>query len=285
MRSWHELLPSIKSLDQTLIFDGMTPIARSLTFCESCGEWLPTSLERTQAEELIAAIRLVTAVPEFATARIEHADRPDVMLHLDGKIFGLEITRIVRNGPDTIVRAQWRRAVERRARALRREKSAAPVWVSVGWNPYPPQAKIDIVARLLVDLVERNIQAVPAELHAWTDIGPQEIPDDLAEFVHGLHIVRTREDDQWVSGFGNNPEVQPQELQQEINRKAAVVAGYGAANNGLWLLIYAEPRNAAQALDVTEEVRQAQYSGPFDRAFFLDCMDKVAELQLQAKGS
>jgi hypothetical protein len=69
---------------------------------------------------------------------------------------------------------------------------------------------------------------------------------DLTPFVHGLHVVRTRTDDHWVSGFGNMPDVQPGELQREIDTKAGKVAGYTSHPDGLWLLIYAESSNSAQ---------------------------------------
>jgi len=56
--------------------------------------------------------------------------------------------------------------------------------------------------------------------------------------------------------------------------------GYVSRGDGLWLLIYGESSNAAQALDINDDARAASYSGPFDRVFFLDCMDRAAELRL-----
>jgi hypothetical protein len=76
------------------------------------------------------------------------------------------------------------------------------------------------------------------------------------------------------------PDVQPQELQDEIDKKALKAVGYTPPKDGLWLLIYAESSNAAQAVDITDEARSAHYSGPFDRVFFLDCMERVGELRL-----
>lgn len=278
--AWPDLAPGLKTADDILMYDGTKPIPRTLTFCDSCGEWLPTSLEQKQTEELIAALRLVAAVPDFATARLEHADKPDVRVHLGRRVYGLEVTRIARDG-DEIGRAKWRQAVQRRARLLRRERSDPPVWVSLMWNPNPPKADAHSVAQQLVALVDLRLATLPNTIHATADILPKDVPKALSPFVHGLHVMRTRADDQWVSGFANMPEVQPGELQQEIDSKAGKVAGYTSHPDGLWLLIYAEPSNAAQALDVTDEARAAEYAGPFDRVFFLDCMDKVAELHLR----
>jgi hypothetical protein len=75
--------------------------------------------------------------------------------------------------------------------------------------------------------------------------------------------------------------VQPWEIQAEIDRKALKVGGYAKSTDGLWLLIYADTSNAAQALDLTDEARAVVYPcNAFDRVFFLDCMEKTAELQL-----
>ncbi|HEV2034305.1 MAG TPA: hypothetical protein VGU71_08915 [Candidatus Dormibacteraeota bacterium] len=138
------------------------------------------------------------------------------------------------------------------------------------------------MARPLVNLVEQHFATLPSGDHAWTTIDSQQIPEKLASYVHSLHIVRTRKDDQWASGFSNYPDVQPRELQDEIDKKALKVHGYKRPKNGIWLLIYAESSNAGQALDITDEARSALYTGPFDRVFFLDCMDRAGELRLSS---
>ena len=57
--AWRDLVPSMPTIDEILIFDGEKPIPRTLIFCELCGEWLASSAGRKQVDELIAAIRLV----------------------------------------------------------------------------------------------------------------------------------------------------------------------------------------------------------------------------------
>lgn len=283
--AWRDWLAERLQPQATLLFDGTKPIPRKLRYCESCGEWLQSAAERTQTEELIAALRLVAAVPELAGARLEHCDKPDVHVHLGGRIYGLEVTRIVRGGEDAISRARWRHVVERTARLLSRERDNPPIWVSIRWNPDPPRTNAQKVALALVELMEQRYAALQPKIHSSIDVDPQHIPDELAPYVHGLHIVRTLRDDLWVSGFSNYPDVQPQELQDEVDRKALKVAGYTPPEDGLWLLIYAESSSAAQALDITDEARAARYSGPFDRVFFLDCMDRAGELQFATKQS
>jgi hypothetical protein len=277
--AWRDLLPQIPTIDTILIFDGAKPISRMLTFCEACGEWLASSSERKQVDELIAALRLVTAVPELAGSRLEHSDKPDIHVHLGGKIYGLEVTRIARGGIDAMSRAKWRGVVQRSARLLSRARDNPPVWVTVRWNPDPPGTNAQTLAGQLVYLVEQHIAMLPL-IHSWTEIVGHQIPDELAPYVHGLHVVRTREDDQWVSGFSLLHDVPPEELQDEINRKALKTSGYKPPKDGLWLLIYAEAANAAQALDLTDEAQAASYTGPFDRVFYLDSTNRAADLRL-----
>ena len=71
-------MPGVSYIDTILVYDGAKPIPRRLTFCESCGEWLATSLEAQQVEELVATIRLVVSLPAFAGVRLESAERPDI---------------------------------------------------------------------------------------------------------------------------------------------------------------------------------------------------------------
>ena len=267
--------------DVRLIYDGAKPIAGTLPFCASCNAWLPSSLERTQTEELIAALRLVTTLPEFATGRLEHSDKPDIHVHLDGQIYGLEVTRIVRGGQEEIRRAEWRKDVERAARLLMRARGNPPVFVSLYWRPEPPHADARIVAQLLVEFVEQQLDSLAnVDDHFAMHLHGHDLTDAVALYLTSVALAHAQngKDDSWVSGFGNNPDVQPHELQDEIDKKAAKVAEYSPPTGGLWLLIYGESSNAAQALDITDEARAASYSGPFDRVFFIDCMNRAAEL-------
>jgi hypothetical protein len=50
--AWRDLLPAVSSIDSIFVYGGAKPIPRTLTFCGSCGEWLVSSLEAQQAEEL-----------------------------------------------------------------------------------------------------------------------------------------------------------------------------------------------------------------------------------------
>jgi hypothetical protein len=266
-----------------LVFDGARPIARTWTFCASCGEWLPTSSGRRQTEELIAALRLVTAVPELAQARLEHSDQPDLRLHLNGRTYGLEVTRIARGAPEEIGRAQWRKAVERKARWLMRERGNPPVWVSVQWRRDSPRSEVEMAAHVLVEFAEQQLDSVAdVDDRFMLHRAGRELSDPVSRYLSGLTLAHAwnGKDDSWVSGFSNNPEVVSQGLQDEIDGKARLAAGYSRRDQ-LWLLVYAESANAAQALELTDEAKFAMYTGdPFDRVFFLDCMDRAAELRL-----
>ena len=272
-------MPAVGSIDSILIYDGAKPIPRTLTFCGSCGEWLVSSLEAQQVEELIAAIRLVVSFPAFAGARLESADRPDIRLHVGGRSYGPEVTGIVRGGTDALNRARWRRRVLRTARLLRRSRGLPPVWVSVRWNGDPPPGRVDTVAALFVNEIEPRLAARPLAIHETTDVEPWELSDEAARYVHGFHVVRTQQDDQWVAGYTVLAPVPPDELQEKIKAKDDVIGGYTAHPDGLWLLVYAEAGDAAQDLELTQEAEAWAYATRFDRVFFLSSMNKVSDLR------
>lgn len=133
---------------------------------------------------------------------------------------------------------------------MRRQHGYPPAWVSLRWNPEPPPADSEHVARLPVDAVEQHL---PTNVGEMVALDPRDLSDEVNRFVYGMDIRRSRADDMWVSGFSNNPDVQSSELQTVIDEKAGVVDGYSRAISGLWLLIYGEASNAAQALDINDE--------------------------------
>jgi hypothetical protein len=269
--------------ESRLIFDGAKPISITLARCGSCGEWLPTSLERRQTEELIAALRLLTAVPELTAARLEHSDRPDLRVHLEKRTYGLEVTRIAHGGPHEIGRAQWRKAVQRQARLLMRERANPPVWVSIHWRRDAPRSDVETAARVLVEFVEQQLDSVAdVDDRFMLHHDGRDLSGPVSVFLSALTLAHARngKDDSWVSGFSNNPEVLREGVQDEIDGKVRLASGY-SRRDPLWLLIYAESSNAAQALELTEDARSAKYlGGTFDRVFFLDCMDRATELRL-----
>ena len=287
--SWSDLIarlaPTVR--ETALIFDGAKPIPRTLRGCESCGEWLMSSADRTQFDELTAAIRFVGVSPEMSGARIESSDKPDVRLHLADRIQGLEVTKIVRDG-SLVGRAQWRGAVQRAARVRMRARGKPPVWVKVFWQPYPPKGGVDKVAGLLAEFVDGRLAALPDRSgRVAMHVNPHEVPEDVHAYAYSLSVARALEgtEDEWVSDFGNYPEVQPEELQAEIDRKAGRVPGFESSDGTPWLLIHADPVNEAQALDLTDLVRASSYAGPFERVFFLDCRNVTAELQMSSPSS
>jgi len=281
--AWRDWLAERLRPDERLIFDGAKTIPPSLRYCASCGYWLPSSGERRQTDELIAALRLAAAVPEFANCRIEHSDKPDVHIHLGGRVYGLEITRIARGGEDAIGHAQWRHAVERSARLQMRSRGNPPVWVSLHWLHALPRTDVSVASQLLVAFVEQQLDRLSnVDARFMFNLSGRDLPDSIARLVSSITMAHVPhgKDDNWTSGFSNNPDVQPDELQEKIDDKATKVGGYVSKGDGLWLLIYGESSNAAQALDITDEARAAVYSGPFDRIYFVDCMDRVAQLRL-----
>jgi hypothetical protein len=149
----------------------------------------------------------------------------------------------------------------------------------VRWNGDPPPGRVDAVAALFVDEIEARLAAHPLAIHETIDVEPSELSDEAARYVHGFHVARTHQDDQWAAGYTVLP-VPPGELQEKIKAKDDVIGGYTAPPDGLWLLGFAEAGDdAAQDLELTQEAEAWGYVTRFDRAFFLSSMNKVSDLR------
>ena len=144
-----------------------------------------------------------------------------------------------------------------------------------------PPGRVDEGAALFVDEVEMHLAAHPLAMHETTNVEPWALSDEAARYVHGFHIARTRQDDQWVAGYTVLPPVLPSELQDVITAKADVLSGYTAHPDGKCLLVFAEAGDAAQDLELTAEAEASAYVTDFDRVFFLSSMNKVSYLRLR----
>jgi len=213
-----------------------------------------------------------------------HDDRPDLLVHFGGRTYGVEATAIVRTGDDVIplkARAEWRLKVERHAEQLCLDREL-PLTVTPYWLPNAPKASVQAMAAVLVDAVEELASRIPSG-RMPVDFRWSEFTPDLLPYLSRLVISKSPAGtaSYWTSGWGNFPDVQPSELQAEIDRKAAVAINYPERYDGLWLLIYATGRNAAESLDMNEVAQDLTYKGRvFDRVFFLDARGEVTELQV-----
>lgn len=268
----------------TLVLNGQKPIPDGLTYCDTCHEWLPASGERTLTEELIAAMRLVNAAGSLAGARLESSDRPDIVVRLRGATYGLEITRIARGGSDAMHDVARRDEVARKARILWLSQGRPTVSVNLLFHHVPPREKIDEMVCDLVDEVARLADTLSLDdpRRGFTSNDLSKLPDALAEYLNFIQVARNRTNDTWGAGWGNYPDVQRNEVQTKITYKSVKASSYPLRRDGLWLLVYADTTSEAQALDLSDEIRSATFDGKtFDRVFFLDCRDQVAELRLE----
>jgi len=135
-----------------LIFDGEIALPKMLTCCSKCGKLQAPSSVRKKVEEIYWSLVLVASLPDLAGAGLEPSERPDIKIHLNQSVFGLEVTNIVRGGPSgPIQQVQWIRRVEWAAYRLWHNEGRMPVWFSLSWRPDPPRSDVMAVARLLVD--------------------------------------------------------------------------------------------------------------------------------------
>ncbi len=282
--SWDDALPHFAQgfASGALIFDGAVPLPRSLTHCRKCGQLQAPSQIRQKIDEMYSALLVVAKVPDLDSARLEPNERPDVRVHLHGSVFGLEVTNIVRGGSSGVIqRARWTRSVELAAHRRWRDGGHAPVWVSLASRRDAPKATVDVIAKSLVDAMAHWSRGFPSG-RFMLQFETQDFPTGLRPYLNAVTVAQSSKGtaEGWVSGFANHPEIAPNELQFRFDKKAPTVATYPSRYDGLWLLISAG-HNEAQALEVTEAAAQTLYSGPFDRAFFVDIRWDVTELRVR----
>lgn len=243
--------------------------------------------DRKRWIEANVARRFVAALPQLAGANLKHADRPDFRLRVGAATYGLELTALVRGSHEPGIspkqRMEWRRAVERDALRIWRRRRLPPMFVSLHWRDDSPLTlRVDVARQLVaaVHLLSRDLS--PGK---WLHVNYEsEVPPEIRDHVRALSIVaaRTRKGELWASGFAAFSEVQPNDLQREINRKSKPASAYPSRPDGLWLLIYSTGLGSAELIDVSEAAQGAVYSrGAFDRVFFLDFVGRLIELRLK----
>jgi hypothetical protein len=245
------------------------------------------SRDLQKAEEKIAGDFLVSKLADLAGATVESHERPDLLVHLGQNTYGLEATAIVRAGDDGIplkARAQWTLKVEQRAEQLCREYGL-PINVALWWVANPPIASYQHVAGWLVGAVQEQLRRFPASGRVLVEVRGYDLPPELQPHISRMNVYRSPKGtaNGWASGWANLPDVQPSELQAEIDRKSAIASSYQSKHD-LWLLIYATGRNAAESLDLNESARESAYrGGVFRRVFFIDARAEAAELRVLAQ--
>jgi hypothetical protein len=158
------------------------------------------------------------------------------------------------------------------------------MFVSLHWRHDSPLAvKVDVARQLVAAVQQLSRGLSPGKsLHVNYE---SEVPSEIRAHVRALSIIpaRTRDGELWASGFAAFSEVQPDELQREIDRKSKPASTYPSRDDGLWLLIYSTGLGPAELVDVSEVARAASYDrGAFDRVFFLDFTGRLMELHLRA---
>jgi hypothetical protein len=156
------------------------------------------------------------------------------------------------------------------------------MFVSLHWRDDPPLTVRTEVARRIVAAVQQLSGSLsPGN---WLHVNDEsELPADIRDYVRALSIIpaKTRSGELWASGFAAFSEVQPNELQREIDRKSVAASTYPSRHDGLWLLIYSTGTGPAELVDVSQTAEGAGYSrGAFDRVFFLDFMGRLIDLRL-----
>lgn len=209
-------------------------------------------------------------------AQIEEREEPDFLIHLDGKIVGVEVTQLfIRETPHGS-REKAVEAVTDRIVAEARNRYVAycapPVHLTVNfWSHFTPSTiRRTEVAGQLAELVQSlTLNATCMETIAWDGDSNFNHPlSNLVAFIHALIVPDPSMACWGVGRSGWVAELSVTPLQTRVNEKARKIGTYQLAADEIWLLIVADRMNPPQSFSIPPGFSTETISTPFARTFF-----------------
>jgi hypothetical protein len=219
--------------------------------------------------------RFLERLQMFPT-KIECRECPDFLLHLEGRIVGVEVTllHIRDSSPEPLAQAveSVTDRIVAEAQRLYIASGAPPAHVTVLFGSWikPERMRRDLIANELVKLVQGM------ELETWERVvwrsNDEETSDppllDTVDSVHALGVPEHRMAHWTVSRAGWVATLTPEHLQSGVSKKSAKIDAYQEAARENWLLIVADGRKPSQAFSVPPDFPTAEVSSPFAKTFF-----------------
>lgn len=224
--------------------------------------------------------------PDFPAGDIEKSEKPDFVVHTRTKLVGIEHTEIFQpsapNGKSLQARDSLAQKVVEQASSFYLENNDRPLLVQVMFRP-----KVNINAR------DTRIAKAIVRLVVETDIQPgisltlKRSRENLEYFpgeIVMIHVYRHPNgiENKWrASSSGYIPEITPEQLQEEIDRKEEKLSSYRSRCPEVWLLIVADDRRHPSIVDLASQSISHHYRTHFDRVFFFwNSSRRFVELQL-----
>ena len=234
-------------------------------------------------EERKIVREFISRFSPYLLNHLKDSESPDfITKNEQNKIIGIEITKIYRKKRDREKREinivqqreeRWHLAFQ--ACELWTEENNPPIEVHLFFNiDYPlSKKKINKIAKLLVDLVKKNIPNPGCSKILSND---ENNNINLPKEITGISIYRFSENNNvnksyWFPVEADYIEkLDPEYLQELINKKNEKVSEYRKKCNEIWLLMIIDTMNISSLLEISEEIHETYFKSSFDRIFIFD---------------
>lgn len=233
-----------------------------------------------KARERLFLDQFASVYPDFPSGIIANAERPDFLVSDSSRVTGIEIIDYVR-GQDSKGSVYRRNEMlwQEIANKARREFEFLfpdPLMVHFLWRSgqQPRKSEMSDLAVSAATLIGRS---APKKLFESIRIAHKELAGTpLQTLVSSIHVTRVRNTRQvsWSFIGVGFVSVSINEVRSLIASKNAKVAAYLQQCDEVWLLIVADGARISSTLELSEEVRQTQFSSRFEKVLLYDYQSK-----------
>ncbi|NII74191.1 hypothetical protein FHW84_002776 [Dyella sp. SG562] len=229
---------------------------------------LPTKkvFERLMLEGLLERLSIRGSVLD------QDLEAPDLVMTLDGKQIGVEVTEIQKSDEERAVRSP-KEDILRKARKLYDAGGGRPLSATFSFQ-HGVDLRRGINRQVLAVQLARFLtdHAPTTPITLSTFVG-SELPDELRPWLSAVRFWTTNSPGIWqIAEAGWVAALTPAILQPVVDAKATLLPNYRLRGfDAYWLLICAHPSNPACRFDPCPGFDGAAVRSPFDRTFFYDC--------------
>jgi hypothetical protein len=220
---------------------------------------------------------------------VQEREQPDFLVRFDGRLLGVEVTRLFvshdANGVLPQAQESFSDRIVARGRTNYESSGACPAHVSVYFASRQDLRQInrDSVAQELSALVA-NMNLVAWKRMDWRPEHPGPLIDVIS-LVHALGVPEPKMAHWAVARSGWVAPVTIGVLQSRVDEKAKRLSAYQNELSENWLVIFADGMKPSQLFEVRSDFERTKVASPFNRTFFFAHPDRaVVELGSVADG-
>ncbi|MEA3643997.1 MAG: hypothetical protein VBE63_29345 [Lamprobacter sp.] len=220
-------------------------------------------IERFFLERFLEASGMVAEI-------VNQDERPDFVIILEGRLVGVELTRIFISHSSSVLQSQESNSdkIVFGARKIYESLDGYPAHISVFFASSCELQRIsrDDTARQLANVVKEM------ELGKWSyvDWRPESLDSlgNVISIVHALGVPDPEMAHWGVVRAGWTAPLTVAQMQARINEKALLLAHYRKKVNENWLLIYSDGMKPSQLFELEAEFDASKLTSPFEKTYY-----------------